>query len=65
MSNKQRGFATMVDKERLREIASMGGRAVHEKGSAHTWNSTTAREAAKKSAESKRQKALDRIDKKE
>jgi general stress protein YciG len=39
-----RGFASM-DPQRQREIASEGGRAAHEKGTAHEFTSEEAREA--------------------
>jgi len=39
-----RGFAGM-DPARQREIASMGGRAAHESGRAHEWDSSEARQA--------------------
>lgn len=42
-----RGFAGM-DPERQREIASMGGKAAHEKGTANEFDSETAREAGRK-----------------
>ena len=42
-----RGFATM-SKDRQREIASRGGRAAHEKGTAHEFDSEEAREAGRK-----------------
>jgi general stress protein YciG len=42
----RRGFASM-EPERRREIASMGGRASHEYGTAHEWNSREAREAGR------------------
>jgi len=45
-----RGFATM-SKDRQREIASRGGRAAHEKGTAHEFNSMEATLAAKKGHE--------------
>jgi uncharacterized protein len=45
-----RGFGSM-DQERQREIASEGGRAAHEKGSAHEFNSDEAREAGRKGGE--------------
>lgn len=45
-----RGFASM-DKERQREIASRGGRAAHQKGTAHEFSSTEATMAAKKGHE--------------
>ncbi len=44
---QQRGFAVMDD-ERQREIASKGGQAAHEKGTAHEWNSREAKEAGRK-----------------
>lgn len=43
----RRGFASM-DPARQREIASRGGKAAHEKGTAHEWSSTEAREAGRK-----------------
>ncbi len=42
-----RGFASM-DPERQREIASQGGKAAHEKGTAHEFTSEEAREAGRK-----------------
>jgi general stress protein YciG len=45
MPSNQRGFAAM-DPERQREIASKGGRAAHESGHAHEWDSEEASEAA-------------------
>ena len=47
MSTKNRGFASM-DREKQREIASKGGRAAHEKGTAHEWTTDEAREAGRK-----------------
>ena len=44
---KTRGFASM-DVTRQREIASKGGRAAHEKGTAHEFTSEEAREAGRK-----------------
>ena len=38
---KKRAFAAM-DKEKQREIASKGGKAAHEQGVAHEWNSQEA-----------------------
>ena len=43
----RRGFASM-DPERQKEIASRGGRAAHEKGTAHEWSSDEARHAGRK-----------------
>ena len=45
-----RGFASM-DKEKQKEIASKGGRAAHEKGTAHEFDSQEASQAAKKGHE--------------
>ena len=42
----RRGFASM-DPARQREIASKGGRAAHEKGTAHEWSSDEARAAGR------------------
>lgn len=42
-----RGFASM-DPEQQREIASQGGRASHEQGTGHEWNSREARAAGRK-----------------
>lgn len=48
MSRKERrGFASM-SAEKQREIASKGGRAAHEKGTAHEWTSDEARTAGRK-----------------
>ena len=48
--NQGRGFAGM-DPERQREIASEGGKAAHEKGTAHQFTSEEARKAGKKGGE--------------
>ena len=45
-----RGFASMSP-ERQREIASKGGRAAHEKGTAHEWTPDEARRAGRKGGE--------------
>ncbi|WP_299539920.1 KGG domain-containing protein [uncultured Herbaspirillum sp.] len=45
--NSNRGFAAM-DKEKQRQIASMGGKAAHAKGAAHEFSSAEAREAGRK-----------------
>jgi len=49
--NSNRGFASMDD-DKQREIASQGGRAAHEKGTAHEFDSQEAREAGRKGGES-------------
>lgn len=46
----KRGFASM-DPEKQREIARKGGRAAHEKGSAHEFSADEAREAGRKGGE--------------
>jgi general stress protein YciG len=47
-----RGFASM-DPARQREIASEGGRAAHEKGTAHEFTSEEAREAGRKGGQAR------------
>jgi len=46
-----RGFASM-DEDKQREIASQGGKAAHEKGTAHEFTSEEAREAGRKGGSS-------------
>ncbi|QDD63186.1 general stress protein [Herbaspirillum seropedicae] len=46
-STSNRGFASM-DENKQREIASQGGKAAHEKGTAHEFSSEEAREAGRK-----------------
>jgi general stress protein YciG len=43
----KRGFASM-DRAKQREIASKGGKAAHEKGTAHEWTGEEAKEAGRK-----------------
>ncbi|MBW4487358.1 MAG: KGG domain-containing protein [Trichocoleus desertorum ATA4-8-CV12] len=55
MANKKeekgkQGFASM-DEKKQREIASMGGKAAHEKGTAHEFTPEEAREAGRKGGE--------------
>lgn len=47
-----RGFASM-DPQRQREIASQGGRAAHEKGTAHEFSSEEARAAGRKGGQAR------------
>ena len=47
MAKEDRGFASM-DRSKQREIASKGGKAAHQKGTAHEWTSQEAREAGRK-----------------
>lgn len=49
-SKRLRGFAAM-DQARQREIASKGGRAAHEKGTAHEFSRDEARAAGRKGGE--------------
>ena len=60
MGKADRGFASM-DRAKQREIASKGGKAAHQKGTAHEWTSDEAREAGRKggSVTGKRKRALD------
>jgi general stress protein YciG len=50
-ATEDRGFASM-DPEKQREIASKGGKAAHERGTAHQWSSEEAREAGRKGGQS-------------
>ena len=47
MAKEDRGFASM-DRNRQRDIASKGGKAAHQKGTAHEWTSEEARDAGRK-----------------
>ena len=47
VAKEDRGFASM-DRLKQREIASKGGKAAHQKGTAHEWTSEEAREAGRK-----------------
>jgi len=53
ITKSQRGFAAM-DKNKQRQIASMGGRAAHEKGTAHEFTSDEARAAGRKGGKAHR-----------
>ncbi len=46
-NKKPQGFASMTP-EKQREAARKGGRAAHEKGTAHEWNTEEARAAGRK-----------------
>jgi general stress protein YciG len=60
MSDKKKtGFATM-NPERVRELASKGGKAAHEMGVARTWNPDTAREAGRKGGAVGKQRRAER-----
>lgn len=47
----KRGFGSM-DPERQKEIAALGGRMAHAKGTAHEWTSDEAKTAGRKGGES-------------
>jgi general stress protein YciG len=47
VAKEDRGFASM-DRSKQRESASKGGKAAHQKGTAHEWTSEEAREAGRK-----------------
>ena len=47
MAKEDRGFAS-IDRAKQREIASKGGKAAHQKGTAHEWTSEEARDAGRK-----------------
>lgn len=46
-AKQRRGFAVM-DPEKRRLIASLGGKACHQKGTGHEWSPDKAREAGRK-----------------
>ena len=52
-----RGFASM-DEDRQREIASKGGRAAHQKGTAHEWSSEEAARAGRKGGKASHSSAM-------
>jgi uncharacterized protein len=47
VESRGRGFASM-DRTRQRQISSQGGKAAHQKGTAHEFDSREAREAGRK-----------------
>jgi general stress protein YciG len=47
VAKEDRGFASM-DRVKQKEIASKGGKAAHQKGTAHEWTSEEARDAGRK-----------------
>lgn len=47
VESRGRGFASM-DRTRQRQISSQGGKAAHQKGTAHEFDSKEAREAGRK-----------------
>lgn len=55
----RRGFASM-SAEKQRAIASMGGKAAHERGTAHEFTSDEAREAGRLGGEVAQQRRVER-----
>lgn len=66
MSNKndkennisKRGFASM-DEEEQRKLASKGGKAAHEKGTAHEYDSESGQESGRKGGEARQSDDMD------
>ena len=60
MAKEDRGFASM-DRTKQKEIASKGGKAAHQKGTAHEWTSDEAREAGRKGGLASHRKRRERL----
>jgi general stress protein YciG len=60
VAKEDRGFASM-DRSKQREIASKGGKAAHQKGTAHEWTSDEAREAGRKGGLASHRKRRERM----
>ena|SRR5258705_10989433 len=61
MAKEDRGFASM-DRAKQREIASKGGKAAHQKGTAHEWTSEEARDAGRKGGIASHQRRREQTD---
>ena len=61
MAKEDRGFASM-DRAKQREIASKGGKAAHQKGTAHEWTSEEAREAGRKGGMASHQRRKQQVE---
>jgi uncharacterized protein len=61
VAKEDRGFASM-DRAKQREIASKGGKAAHQKGTAHEWTSEEAREAGRKGGMASHQRRKQQMD---
>ena len=61
MAKEDRGFASM-DRVKQREIASKGGKAAHQKGTAHEWTSEEARDAGRKGGMASHRRRKDLMD---
>jgi general stress protein YciG len=51
-----------MDRAKQREIASKGGKAAHQKGTAHEWTSEEAREAGRKGGMASHRRRREMID---
>jgi general stress protein YciG len=51
-----------MDRAKQREIASKGGKAAHQKGTAHEWTSEEAREAGRKGGMASHQRRKSQMD---
>lgn len=51
-----------MDRNKQREIASKGGKAAHEKGTAHEWTSEEAREAGRKGGTASHRRRSETLD---
>lgn len=51
-----------MDAEKQREIASKGGKAAHEKGTAHEFDSAEAREAGRKGGQARSENSANNSD---
>jgi general stress protein YciG len=60
VAKEDRGFASM-DRAKQREIASKGGKAAHQKGTAHEWTSEEARDAGRKGGIASHQRRRDQM----
>lgn len=60
MAKEDRGFASM-DRTKQRDIASKGGKAAHQKGTAHEWTSDEARDAGRKGGIASHQRRRDQV----
>jgi general stress protein YciG len=60
VAKEDRGFASM-DRSKQKEIASKGGKAAHQKGTAHEWTSEEAREAGRKGGIASHQRRRERM----
>jgi uncharacterized protein len=60
VAKEDRGFASM-ERAKQREIASKGGKAAHQKGTAHEWTSEEARDAGRKGGIASHQRRREQV----